>query len=804
MKAVIMAGGKGSRLRPLTCNVPKPMVPLIHKPVMEYSIELLKKHGITDIAVTLQYLPEQIREYFGDGSRFGVNLHYFEETTPLGTAGSIKNAESFLDERFIVISGDALTDFDLSAGIDYHEKKDALVSIFMKQVDSPLEFGVIMTNENGEIIRFLEKPSWSEVFSDTVNTGIYVLEPEIFSYLEEGVQTDFSKDLFPLLMKENKRLFGYQADGYWSDIGNLQQYRQTQYDMLNRKVTVSLPGTEIEPGVWVGEHAIIEKGAKVEAPVSIGPGSFIRKGAQIGEHSIVGRNNVISSGASLKRSVLWSDIYVGDRTELRGTTICNGTRLEEDTSLYEHSVIGDHCTIDKKVTVKPEVKVWPNKEVEESSIVHTSIVWGRKASKTLFSGRGISGLANVEITPDFMARLASACGSVLGQGCKVCVSSDSSEFTQLMKQSFMHGLHSAGISTVDIGPSVTPLLRFVLEHEEMKAGVYFRFANRQNEKQVQIEFFDQKGLHIHPDIQRKIENAYWQEDYRRAAFDYIGKSEVDVTAEDKYIRELLNKIRKHTVQQAGFRIVIDYNLQPYMNVIPRLLKALNCEVFTVPYRMNTSEMTQFVRAVDADLGVLLGESGEFLKLIDEHGQLVDDHIMLALYVLLQFYDGKHDHMAIPVHASDELDELAERLHGKVIRSKADPRSMMETEGTTLSLLFDCQYALIHMLEMMALQKSTVAEIIAQLPTIQVLRESVSCPKQAKGQVMRKLIQDSRDENVELLDGIKVNHPEGGWTLILPDHEEPVFTVYSQGNDLAVARQVSMNYVNKIRKYQQVT
>jgi mannose-1-phosphate guanylyltransferase / phosphomannomutase len=239
MKAVIMAGGKGTRLRPLTCHIPKPMVPLIQKPVMEYSIELLKKHGITDIAVTLQYLPDCIKNYFGNGSKYGVNLHYFEEEVPLGTAGSIKNAEQFLDERFIVISGDVLTDFDLSMGLDFHLKKGALVTVFMKEVESPLEYGLIMTNEQDEIIRFLEKPKVNEVFGNTVNTGIYVLERDILQHIEKGVLTDFSKDVFPLLIKEKRPFFGYRAEGYWSDVGSYRSYQETQFDMLKKKVNVS-------------------------------------------------------------------------------------------------------------------------------------------------------------------------------------------------------------------------------------------------------------------------------------------------------------------------------------------------------------------------------------------------------------------------------------------------------------------------------------------------------------------------------------------------------------------------------------
>jgi len=172
MKGVILAGGKGTRLRPLTCNLPKPMLPLLNKPVMEYSLELLKQHGIEEIAVTVQYMGNAIQNYFGDGSKWGVKLHYFEDSPPLGTAGSVKQAEAFLDEPFVVISGDALTDFQLSHGMDFHRSEERLVTIFLKEVSHPLDFGLAVTEEDGRIVKYIEKPGWNEVVSNTVNTGI--------------------------------------------------------------------------------------------------------------------------------------------------------------------------------------------------------------------------------------------------------------------------------------------------------------------------------------------------------------------------------------------------------------------------------------------------------------------------------------------------------------------------------------------------------------------------------------------------------------------------------------------------------
>ena len=212
MKAVVMAGGKGTRLRPLTCDRPKPMVPVVNRPMLEHVIDLLRLHGFCDIIATLYYMPEVIQDYFGGGDRFGVRMHYAIEDTPLGTAGSVKACERYLDSTFLVISGDALTDIDLSAAVEFHKAKGAIATIVLTHVTSPLEYGVVITDDDGRITRFLEKPSWSEVFSDTVNTGIYVLEPEALRLFGAGQNFDFSKNLFPMILKKGLPLFGYVAE----------------------------------------------------------------------------------------------------------------------------------------------------------------------------------------------------------------------------------------------------------------------------------------------------------------------------------------------------------------------------------------------------------------------------------------------------------------------------------------------------------------------------------------------------------------------------------------------------------------
>ncbi|MBV8480222.1 MAG: nucleotidyltransferase family protein, partial [Actinobacteria bacterium] len=242
MKAVVMAGGEGTRLRPLTSNQPKPLVPIVGKPCMEHILELLKRHGMVDVIVTVAFLPQAIRSYFGTGETLGIDMAYSVEESPAGTAGSVRLAAGRLDDTFVVISGDALCDVDLTRLVDFHREKQASVTIGLKSVDNPLEFGIVVTDEEGRVERFLEKPSWGQVFSDTINTGIYVLEPEIFDYIEPDKPVDFSADVFPRLLDDGMPVFGYVAEGYWEDVGNLEAYIRAHRDVLDGKVSIDVPG----------------------------------------------------------------------------------------------------------------------------------------------------------------------------------------------------------------------------------------------------------------------------------------------------------------------------------------------------------------------------------------------------------------------------------------------------------------------------------------------------------------------------------------------------------------------------------
>ena len=373
MKAVIMAGGKGTRLRPLTSNQPKPMIPIVNKPCMEHIVNLLKRHGFEDILVTVGFMPEAIQDYFGDGSDWEVNIEYSVEDEPMGTAGSVKLAEDRLSERFVVVSGDALTDADLAKAVAFHEDRGAEATLVLQEVDDPSEFGIVVVDDEGRVERFLEKPDPEEVFSYTANTGIYVLEPGVLEDMPAGEEYDFADDLFPKLLDADRPVYGYVTEKpYWEDIGNIGQYMDAQKAVLNGEVRgVRPPGEEVREGVYLGQGVEVE--GQLEGPVVLGDNVRVASGARVGPHSVIAPGVSISSGASVVRSTLAEDSVVGQDAELDGALVGRSCDIRAEARLLEGSAIGDNVEVGEKATVEAGVSVFPDKSVDGGATVDEDI-----------------------------------------------------------------------------------------------------------------------------------------------------------------------------------------------------------------------------------------------------------------------------------------------------------------------------------------------------------------------------------------------------------------------------------------------
>src|SRR5436305_765080 len=322
MKAVVMAGGEGSRLRPLTSSLPKPLVPVAGRPIMEHILLHLRRHQLRDVVATVQYMGASIRNYFGDGSDQGVALTYSVEDSPLGTAGSVMLARPQLAETFVVISGDSLTDIDLGAAARFHRERKAIATIVLKPVPNPLEYGVVVVDEGGAVQRFIEKPSWGEVISDLANTGIYILDPAVFEFFRQGEITDWSGDVFPKLLKEGEHVFGWIADGYWEDVGSHAAYVKANFDCLEGKVKVQLPGDRVGDSTWIHPDAEVFDGARIDGPALIGAGAKVRAGAWNNGPAAIGAYTTADSRAKISNPTIWDHSYIGPISRLPACAVC--------------------------------------------------------------------------------------------------------------------------------------------------------------------------------------------------------------------------------------------------------------------------------------------------------------------------------------------------------------------------------------------------------------------------------------------------------------------------------------------------
>ena len=500
MKAVIMAGGFGTRLRPLTTHIPKPLVPVGNVPIMEHTVRLLKRHGFTDLLVLLYFLPETITGYFGDGSRWGVSMTYATPTADLGTAGAVKFAAGELGEPVLVISGDVLTDFDLAAAVHSHRERAAEATMVLTRVDSPLAYGIVITDESGRIVRFLEKPSWGEVFSDTINTGIYILDPAVLGAIPAGRPYDFGKELFPALLASGRRLYGHVAEGYWRDVGDLTEYRTAHLDLLQQRVGVDIPGTLTQaPGyrAWVGEGARVDFLAKLSGSVIIGPGVHVAAGVRLA-NCVIGHDSVIAAGADIESSVLWDHVDVGAGARVKEAIVGTRAQIRADAFIAEGVVIGDYAKIGESSTVKANAKVWPYKEVEDGATLAMSLVWADRWSRSIFGRYGVSGLANIEISPEFAAKLGAAFGATVGKRRTMITSRDHHKASRMINRALMAGLLSVGVDVQDLGVAPVSVVRYQISALGLAGGVHVR-KSPYDPQLIDIKFFDARGLEYKPE-----------------------------------------------------------------------------------------------------------------------------------------------------------------------------------------------------------------------------------------------------------------------------------------------------------------
>lgn len=825
-KAVIMAGGFGTRLRPLTMSIPKPMVPVANRPMMEHIVELLKRHGIRDVVSLLYFQPEILTEFFGEGSAHDISMRYMLAEADFGTAGSVKNAESFLDEPFIIISGDVLTDIDIAKAVEFHESRKAMATIILTRVPQPLQYGIVMTDDTGRITRFLEKPSWGEVFSDTINTGIYILEPDVLELIPSKAEFDFGKDLFPLMLEQGLPLFGYVAEGYWKDVGNLQEYQLAHDDVIAKRVHVQFKGEACDSS-YCGHGLQLSPTAELEGLVVIGDEVVIGDFARL-TNCVIGDGCTIGAGAVLDGAVLWNDVNIGDFVEITHAVVCNDTTIGSNASIGENVIIAEECVIGNDARLVSGVKLWPRKVVESHAVVTNSLVQEERWARELFTDARISGISNIEMNPEFASKLGAALGTALGASTTVIASRDDDAVSRMIKRSVTAGLMSAGINVSDLQTTSIPQTRQEIHTGKYVAGFHVRRSPRKHGR-TDIILFGKDGRDIPLPQTKSIERFFFGEDIKRVDFESVGRLAFPERSTAMYIDRFLDGLNADRIRQRQFKLLVDYSFGLASTVFPQILGELKCRTlamnayvdashFADPLAAVLDESSTIMKSLGYEIGFKIDPGVEKIALVDERGIWYTSLRLLTIVTKLFLETNKHHEpysIAVPVQATEEIEQIVKGYNVEVVRIRNSHSAMMEATkdsnirfvgGTRGGFIFpeflaasDGMYTACRILDMLAETNFLLSELDLSLPKRHQSTISVPCPYESRGTVMRRAMEHSDGKQRLLVDGVRVS-TDGVTVLLAPDKEEALFTITAEADSSDQALSTRDTYAELVTRW----
>ncbi len=827
MKAVVMAGGFGTRIQPLTHSCPKPMLPIVNRPMMEHTMMMLKDLGITEFIVLLYFKPEIIKNYFKDGSDFGIKISYVTPDDDYGTAGAVKLAQDLIgDDNFIIISGDLVTDFDFQKLFDFHASKNAKLSIGLTSVENPLQFGVVIANSDNVIEKFLEKPSWGEVFSDTINTGIYIIEPEILNFIPKGENFDFAKDLFPTLMKNNVELMGYNLEGYWRDVGNPESYREVYDDILNKKLKFNIPGikTEYPDGTLYSDTTYnLDDSVEIIGTVVLGENVVLEKNTKL-NNTVIGNNVTIGKDSNIRNSILWDDIKIGKNAKFDGCVICYDNIIGKNVTAKAGLILAQGCEVGELTRFEQDVTIWPEKKIEPASIVSHSLVLGNRYKNTIFERGSVSGKSNVELSCEMATKLAEAFASQLPIGSYVAVGRDKDKSSRMLKRAFLGGLLSAGIDVLDMKSIPPSVLRYAISRgEKIVGGAHFK-RDIIDTTNSQITLFNEEALRIDSNSIKGVEKAFFTENFRRVDYTKIGEivEAKQFTETKDYINEIEKKIDHRIIKCGGFKVAVDVMHGSTADIFPILLNDLGVENIVLDAYYDDkklsnikilenrakSNISNIVKSLGYDMGIIIYPNAQRLLLITDEGVVLDKvkGLLTILHLLNMEKSDKKKKVFLPTWAPDIVKfENLEISRGKYSNFKTE--KLMEYDliatmdgnfaFTEFSATRDAMFASLKIMEMLSCHEVKLSTLAKKIDEFYYSTKKIECSQALKGKMMRKFLEDSKGKKASTADGVKIWENDTDWILMIPDQYSDHLNIYIQAKDETSANIIYEEYSKKI-------
>lgn len=751
MKAVIMAGGEGSRLRPLTCTLPKPMAKILGKPIIEYIFDVLCAGGVTTAAVTLGYLPHIIEERYESGYK-NLNLEFIREDEPLGTAGSVKNAASGFDEPFVVVSGDALCGFDIKKIMAYHKASGAEITIVGTDASDPREYGIVKVDKENRVVGFVEKPSWNQAVSNLANTGVYIINPRCLELVPKGKKFDFASDLFPLMLERDMPIYCYHTDEYWCDVGNIEAYLRCQRDVFDGKLNVGIGTTA--SGVYV-KNTMPDGDYSIVPPVYIGENTEISDGAVIGPYAVIDDNCFIGKNAKVRYSTVLENSWLASESAVTGALVCSGAALKNRSSMFENSVAGSGSVIGEDAAVKSGVHIWPGKIIGNGASVSADIKYGNVRAKCLCEN-GIDEKSGTKLNAETCVRFGAAVSNSRN-GRKVGVANDGSKYAQVMQLALTAGLAGSGSSVWNFGECFEAQLKFLVNICGLDSGL---FAGGKTERFVSV--CSQGGLTVPRYLEREIESGM-------SSFGFRETSEAEL---------------KEVTDMSSVRLLYTQEL---MKQAPYGLHGVSAAVECDDERIKNLLGTCISR-LGAD------ESKKLLLKIDERGASVsavtqagetEHEKLLAVCCLNEFKNGRD--IAIPYDAPDFLDSLAEKYGRKAYRYLTTPADSSDSAARRLAakqvFVRDGLFLAVKLLSIMKERDCSLDRLVSELPERFIVKKSIQIdfsPSYLAALAGEENV--SRKNNFE---GIKVIR-SGGRLLIIPERSGERVRIFAEADTMEAA------------------
>lgn len=758
MKAVIMAGGEGRRLRPLTCTLPKPMAKILGKPIIEYLFDMLCASGVNHAAVTLGYLPHVIEENYENGYK-NLKLDFFREDEPLGTAGCVKNAASNFKEPFFVVSGDALCNFDLKKIMTYHKASGAAVTVVAVEAADPREYGVVKVDKENRIVGFIEKPSWSQAVSNLANTGVYVINPECLELIPKGRFYDFASDLFPLMLEREMPIYCYHTSDYWCDAGNTEAYLKCQRDAFDGKIkplhNETAKGIYTEDGLPSGDYSVI-------SPVYIGKNTEISDGAVIGPYAVIGDGCSIGCNSKIRYSVVLDNCCISSDVSVTGAVICSGAALRSRCTMFENSVAGSGCVIGDDVCVRSGVSVWPGKVVGKGAVVGSNVKYGNVKAEYFNEGKVTEG-CGIRLNAESCVRIGAALGSINGIR-KIAAGYDGTISSKVMHRAMTAGLCEAGADVWDFGECFEAQFRYLVNSCGLEAGV---FASENEEKSVSV--CAEGGLSLPCRLERQLESAVSKCEFREA-----------LCSEMKEPSDMTEMKQLYT--------------QGIMLQAPDVLKGTEAV-----FKCKNVAVKNLISSCASKLGVK--ENGDTVFEISSDGTRLtavadgigyDSDKLLAVACFDEMSKGRD--VAVPYDSPDFLRILADKTGRKVYRYLSTPADGADSAARRLAakqpFVRDGLFLAIKLLSIMRERNCGLSDLVSELPEKYIVKKILNL--NFSPSYLVSITGETVTESKNTGEGIKIIRDDGR-LLVIPERDGRSIRVLAEADTMEAAQEICADF-----------